>query len=122
MSHELHYDDMSDCLILRFEGTVTMERIRKVAPQVARVCAETGCYRLLNDMRATTINISVTELFTNPKAMDESGISRTIKRALVVPSAFDMHKFLETITRKSGHNLKVFKDIETAKQWLLAEQ
>jgi hypothetical protein len=72
-------------------------------------------------MRAATINISVTEMTNSPKTMDESGVSRATKRALVVPPAFDEPKFLEKITRNTGHNLRVFKDVEEARQWLLAE-
>jgi len=121
MSDELRYDSDTDCVILHVEGTVTMELVRKLAPQVARMCAETGCKRILNDMRATSINVSVTELFDSPNAMDEAQISRVIKRALVVPPSFKESTFLEDVTNNRGHNLKVFKDIEEAKQWLLAD-
>jgi len=72
-------------------------------------------------MRSATINISVAGLFYSPKAMDESGVSRTIKRALLVPAAFEESEFLETVTRNRGHNLKVFRDIEEAKRWLLTD-
>ena len=121
MGDELRYDSDSDCVILHVEGTVTMERIRKLAPQVARMFAHTGCNRLLNDMRAAIIDVSVTELFDSPNAMDEAKVSRTIKRALVVPPSFKESTFLEDVTNNRGHNLRVFKDIEEAKQWLLAE-
>jgi hypothetical protein len=121
MSHELHYDSDADCVILRVEGTVTMDLIREIAPQAARMCEETGCRRLLNDMRSTTINISFVELFGSPTAMDESGVSRTIKRALLVPAAFEESQFLENVTRNRGHDLMVFRDIEEAKRWLLTD-
>ncbi len=121
MSHELHYDPNIDCVILRIQGIVTLDLIRKIAPEVARMCEETGCRRLLNDMSAATINISILDLYTSPKTMDESGVSRKIKRALVVPHAFDEPDFLENLTRNRGHDLKIFKDIKEAKQWLLSK-
>lgn len=122
MSHELSHDPDIDCVVLRVEGTVTLERIRKMAPEVARICEETGCRRLLNDMSETTIDISVTGLFTSPEIMDESNVSPRIRRALVVPPSFDESKFLENVSRNRSHNLMVFRDIEEAKKWLLAEQ
>ncbi|MFC1763075.1 hypothetical protein ACFL6U_13465 [Planctomycetota bacterium] len=122
MSHELSYDSDIDCVILRIQGKVTMELIRKLAPQVASMFEKTNCHRLLNDMRATTIDISITALFNSPKIIDESGIMRNTKRALVVPPSFEKPEFLENVTRNRGHNLMIFKDIEEAKKWLLAEQ
>lgn len=122
MSHELYYDSDIDCVILRVQGEVTMGSIRKIAPQAGSMCAEKGCNRLLNDMSEATINISVVNLFDSPGTMDESGVSRTIKRALVVPPDFKEFRFLENVTRNRGHNLMVFKDIEEARKWLLAEQ
>ncbi len=121
MSHELHYDSDADCVILRVEGAVTLDRIREIAPQVARMCAETGCNRLLNDMRTATINVSAADLYDSPTVMDESTVSRTIKRALVVPASFDESSVLEKISRHRNHNLMAFGDIEEAKQWLAAE-
>ena len=121
MPHELSYDSETNCATLRFQGEVTMALIREVAPQVASLCKEKGCRHLLNDMSAATINLSVFELFDSPKTMDESGVSRTIKRALVVPSDFDESQFLEDVSRNRGHNLMVFKDMAKAKDWLLAE-
>ena len=122
MSHKLYYDSEINCVILRVEGVVTLERISKLAPEVARLCKEYDCQRLLNDMSETTIDISVVGLFNSPSIMEKSKVSRTIKRALVVPLSFKEKNFLETVTRNRGHKLAVFVDIEKAKQWLLAEQ
>ncbi len=121
MSYELQYDSKIDCVILRIQDIVTLEVIRMIAPEVARMCEETGCRRLLNDMSTATINISFLDLYKSPKTMDESGVSRKTKRALVVPPAFDEPDFLENLTRNRGHDLKIFKDIKEAKQWLLSK-
>lgn len=121
MSHDLYHDSENDCIILRVEGKVTLDRIRRIAPEVARICEETGCSRLLNDMSETEIDIPVPELFKSPKIMEESNVPRVLKRALVVPSSFGELGFLENVSRNRGHNLMVFRDIEEARKWLLAE-
>jgi len=120
MSHRLTYDPDSDCLVLRIRGKVTIELIRELAPQVGRMFEETGCRRLLNDMSAATIDISVTDLFTSPKIMDDSGVGRNTRRALVVSREFEESGFLENVTRNRGHNFRAFVNIKEAKQWLLS--
>jgi len=122
MSHKISYDSDIDCVILRIHGTVTIELIRELAPQVASMLEKMNCHRLLNDMSATTIDIPFLELFSNPRIMDESRITRNTKRALVLPPSFEEPEFLENVTRNRGHNLMVFKGIEEAKKWLLADQ
>jgi hypothetical protein len=122
MSYELSYDSDMDCVILRIQGKMTIELIREIAPKVASMFEKTNCRRLLNDMSATTIDISIEQLYNSPKIMDKSGIMRNTCRALVVPSSFEESEFLENTTINRGHNLKIFKDIEAAKKWLFDEQ
>jgi hypothetical protein len=98
-----------------------METIREAAPQVAQLCEQKKCFRILNDMRAAKIEISMVEAFQSPAIMDKSGSTRTMRRALVVASDFNKAEFIETVTRNRGHDLMVFNDIEKARQWWLSK-
>lgn len=118
MSHKLYYDSDLDCVILRVEGLVTLNRVRKLAPEVSHLCEKTGCCRLLNDMSGAQIDITIPGLFTSPQIMNESHVSPKIKRALVVPPSFKEAEFLENVTRNRGHNFKIFNDIDDAVKWL----
>lgn len=120
MSHNLTYDSETGCVILRIQGRVTMKLIQELAPQVARMFRETKCQRFLNDMSTAVIDVSFMDVYGSPKAMDESGITRDIRRALVVPSDFKQSEFLETVTRNRGHDLRIFTDVDEAKRWLLS--
>jgi len=122
MSHELYYDSGIGCVVLVVTGTITVDRVREIAPLVARMCSETGCRHLLNDMSAATIKLSLMELFESPQIMNESEVSQGIKRALVFPPNFEEPKFLENVTRNRGHEFRAFEDIEEAKKWLLPEK
>jgi hypothetical protein len=119
MSYSLDYNQDIDCILLVFKDTVNINVIQKVAPQVACMCEETGCRHVLNDMSRAIINITALEVFHSPDIISKSGISRTTRRALVVPSNFSHSDFLETVTRNGGHNLKVFFNVVEAKAWLL---
>jgi len=120
--HTLDYDSENDCILLRFNGVVSLDTITEVAPQVAQLSEKTGCLRLLNDMSAAQITIAFLELFDSPDIMDRSKITRAIKRALVVPHDFANADMLETLTRNRGHDLRVFHDADTASEWLLEER
>ena len=121
MSYSLRHDQDDNCIVLTFDGTVDVDIIKEAAPEVARMSEETGCHLLLNDMSKATIDMSMMDVFSSPRVMDESNISRTMKRALIVPPDFSDAHFLETVTRNRGHDLMVFQDIEKAREWLLAE-
>ena len=118
MTHKLAYNPESDCIELTVEGTFTMERLKRIAPEVAQLSEQSGCLNILNDMSGANIEISLAEVYSSPQEMDNSGITRTTRRALVVPPDFNQAAFLETVTRNRGHNLKVFTSREEALGWL----
>lgn len=118
MSHTLEYNPDTDCIELTVLGTFTMERLRSIAPDVAKLSDKTGCRRILNDMSGANITVSLTDAYNSPAEMDKSGIRRTTRRALVVPPTFNDADFLETVTRNRGHNLRVFHDRKSAMKWL----
>jgi len=121
MSYLIKYDKEDDCIVIVFEGAVTAESIKEAAPRVARMCKETGCRRILNDMSAATINISFLEIFGSPEIMDNSKVPRSAKRALIVPPDFNNAYFLETVSRNRGHDMMVFNDRGKAKKWLFGQ-
>ena len=118
MKPSLHVDPDIPCIVLACEGTVTIQSVRELAPQVAHKIAETGCSRILIDMSAATLELSVMQVFESPAIMDESKIPRTTKRAAVMPAEFSDANFLETVTRNRGHNLRLFPNAAEAKAWL----
>ena len=120
MAHTISYDSGMGCVILCIRGKITIEQIQGLAPQVAHMLQETNCRRLLNDMSAAVIEVSPVNLYRSPQIMDESGIMRDTRRALVLPADFRDARFLEDVPRNRGHNLMVFTDVEKAKEWLLS--
>ena len=120
-NYTLRYDQKLGLVHVAFTKIVDLRVIQEVAPQVARLCAENGCHRILNDMSCARIDITVMEAFESPGIMDKSHISRSIRRALILPPDFTESRFLETISQNRGHNLKVFPSVADAQAWLLAE-
>ena len=119
--HSLSYDRERGCVHVVFTGTVDLLAIQQVAPKVARLCEETGCRRILNDMSRARVDVSATDAYASPEIMDKAHVSRSFRRALVVPADFAEARFLETASRNRGHNLKVFFSAEEARAWLEEE-
>lgn len=121
MMHTLQYNPDTDCIELTIQGVFNMERLKAIAPEVAGLSEKSACQRILNDMSNATIDVSLADIYSSPQQMDNSGISRSTRRALVVPADFEQASFLETVTRNRGHNLKLFNDRGSALEWLQAK-
>ncbi len=121
MSHIIRYNESGHYILLVVTGRFTIADLKHIAPKVAAVSGKKGCFRVLIDMRAAGVDLSFMDVFNGPRFIDEAGISRRTKRALVVPASFAEADFLETVSRNQGQNLKVFRDPEEALDWLLGD-
>jgi hypothetical protein len=119
MPYSLRYDQDIDCIIVLFEKSINVSVIQEITPQVARLCKEKGCWRILNDMSAASIDMSMMHLFDYLDIIDKSSVSGTAKSALLFPSNFYDSRILDSTARNRGDNLKVFFDITEAREWLL---
>jgi hypothetical protein len=122
MPHTLAYIPEEGYIELTVDGRFNLARLKQIAPEVASLSNESGCLHILNDMSYATIDVSVLDVYSSPQQMDDAGITRSTKRALVVPKSFEHAHFLETVTRNRGHDLKVFFDRDEAINWLQSHQ
>lgn len=119
MPFSVTYDEGLKAVVVVLTGRISLQSIKKAALEVARVCRETGCQHILNDAsEADLLDLSFIDVYSSPEVLEECGISRTTKRAVVVPAGFNEARFLEDVTRNRGHYLRVFQDLEAAKAWL----
>ena len=118
MSYSLVHDKKRDVIRLTITGRFDATELRRIAPEVARLTHETGCRRILNDIRKADVRFSFMEVFHSPNMMDTAGIGRETRRALVVPRDFNEAGFLEDVTRNRGHRFRVFQTCGQALRWL----
>ena len=113
------YDESMQAVVVVLTGRIDLQSIREAACEVALVCRERGCKRILNDASAAdTRDLTFMNIYNSPKVLEECGILIKTQRALVVPADFEETQFLEDVTCNRGHNLKVFQSIEEARIWL----
>jgi len=121
MNYLLKYDPDANYMDLKVDELITLPLIKDVAHSVAKMVVETGSKRILADLRAATFDLSVLDIFSTPGVLKGAEIPRQVKQALVVPLSFKDAQFLETVNRNKGYNVMVFRDLKSAKQWLLSD-
>jgi hypothetical protein len=127
MTYRVIYNPDKDCVQARIEGEVDLPMAQRYAKAILRQLSAHDCLRVLNDMREASIKLSTVDIYDLPAWIEEIGLNRSCKRALLVSRDFNDYKFFETVSRNHGHLLEVFtdsnrsgifRDIAKAREWL----
>lgn len=74
---------------------------------------------LLDHSEISFVTGKTIEVFNRPDEMMKTGMPLNVKLAAVIPEKYEDHfKFLETVCVNRGISYKVFKQIESAINWL----
>lgn len=119
MSYELAYDPDKEIIYGRLYGYIDADVIMQVAIELAQLIVRHECYRFLNDAREATLTQSMRDVTLMPDIMAIAGVHMQCKRAFVVREVSTETDFLQGIADISGHNLRVFTDIDEANEWLM---
>jgi hypothetical protein len=131
MAYTVIYASDQDCVHASIEGGVDLAMAQRYAREIVKQLRAHNCLRLRNDMRRASIKLSTMDLYDLPawieERLEEAGVSRACKRALLVSRDFRDYEFYETVSRNHGHLLEVFVDSTTtgifrhvtkAEEWL----
>ncbi len=131
MAYKVLYNPDEDCVHASIEGGVDLALAQRYAQEIIRQLRAHNCLRLRNDMRRASLELSTIDLYDLPawieERLEEAGVSRACKRALLVARDFRDYAFYETVSRNHGHLLEVFADaritgifhdIAKADEWL----
>jgi hypothetical protein len=127
MTYQVVYDPDEDCVHGRIEGQVDLALVHEYAKEIIRQLSAHNCLRFLNDMRQASVTLSTVDIYDLPAWIEEAGMDRSCKRALLVAKDFDDYLFFETVSRNHGHLVEVFadpsqtaifRDIGEARAWL----
>lgn len=118
MAYKVTYNADEKCVYASIEGPVDLATAQRYAQEIVKQMRTRHCPRLRNDMRRASLKLSTMDLYDLPawieERMEEAGISRSCKRALLVSRDFSDYKFYETVSRNHGHLLAVFADSKQA--------
>lgn len=118
MPYSVEYDKKTDCIYVSVEGEFNLSSFNSMAADVAQCLSECGCRRILNDLRHARLMGSIVDIYSMPERAMKVGITRAVKRALVISGTFSRFHFLETVFINQGNIVRLFNSIDDAKRWL----
>ena len=118
MKYELSYDAERGVVAGWISGDLDPADVREMAAEFGSLAKTHGCRRLMNDLRDADTSYSVLCIHTMPKMVHEHGSITPCWRALVVPDDSEVLSFLESVAQTIGETVRVFRDRESAMEWL----
>ena len=85
---------------------------------LADAAVEYKCLTHLVDHRETTFDLGFLDYFNSPAINQRLGVSRSFKTAMVFAQLTENTRFMETVFKNRGYNLRHFTDIDEARVWL----
>lgn len=108
--------------IVRVTEPITPAVSHELARQTEAFAEQTGVQARLFDVRATANIAPVSQIYDLAyKELDEIGIERATKAAILVSHNDRSHDFVELVLHNSGFNARMFTDEATAVAWLESE-
>jgi hypothetical protein len=114
IEHILH----ENILLLKSKGQMDVPSANAMVKDVADSAFRYKCFSHLVDHRETTFAFNLSDFYDRPSVNEELGISRRFQTAMVFSHITEDTRFMETVFRNRGYNLRHFTDIEEAKAWL----
>jgi len=118
MPYTVEYDQESECVLVQVQGYFELSLLHQMAPEIAMCLKKNGCRRVLKDLRSAMLTDYVTDIYGIPESVRKAGVSREIKRALLVTEITPEFRFLETAFINRGNIVRLFTDIDRARKWL----
>jgi hypothetical protein len=121
MSHiiEITVSNSGKYLICRVLVPITAEVARRMALEVQQFSEQTGIESRLVDVRGVRNVSSVSKNYDFGYGdLDEQGVARAAKGAVLVSPGDDSHDFALLVIRNSGFNARKFTDEAVAIAWL----
>ena len=124
MPHTVTYNSETHIVETKAHGNLTLDEAKELIFDIGRVCAEKNCFLCLSDYREVILKLSTLDIYSIPHLLSDILASmglpaNKVKRAVVVAKDIRDFEFFETVTINSGQSIKLFQDIDEAKQWLL---
>lgn len=102
----------------RFQDIRDLRYSKGYSEQILSLAANYGCKKLLIDGRGAEIRAAAADTFESLIRLFNLGLDRSIARALLFDVELDDLSIYETVARKLGFNVKLFREQDAALRWL----
>lgn len=115
------YDQKLGLVITTVNGPITVKDIELIAGKAILLANKHECNLMLSDVREATLNISIMDYYSVPttlakKARELGRLIHEFRRAVVVKEITDGLRFFENVTFNHMQRMKLFLDMDEAKQ------
>ncbi len=121
MGYELSYDAEKKIIRGRVLGELNPSLVKNMAVDLEKLGRKHKCPRLLSDLREAVISKSLLDIYSMPRVVEQAGMQKSFRRAIVVNPPVNDYRFLEIVSVNEGQEVRVFSDPEEALRWLVAE-
>lgn len=108
-------------LLVKSKGQMDVPSANAMVKAIADAAGEHQCFVHLIDHRDMTFAFNLSDFYDRPTINEKLGVSRRFKTAMVFSKLTENTKFMETVFRNRGYNLRHFQNIDEAKSWLKKE-
>jgi hypothetical protein len=122
VSHSVEYDSATGCLHIRISGRLDIVGARAAFQDIFARAHEHGCRCMLTDLRGTEIGLDKVDLFDIATHFSKHAGPGLSRRAIVADAAPDLTRFYETANANRGQHVRVFRDLDSARNWLFGPQ
>ena len=120
MPYDIRMVSQDKLVQIKLSGPVTPELVDEIYPGVINMAKEYGCKGVLADFRDVTKHLSVLEKYKLGRSLGDFGFARSYKIAIVYSQSDPEDDFFETAARNAGYIVRIFRDIQEARDWLLS--
>lgn len=127
MTHKIEFDPTDNLVIACAQGPLNVSDLTKLVTDFVILAKQEHCFYILTILTDADIKINVFEFYKFPHLLAEiiktHGLQTYIlNRAIVGTVEQETLKFYETASQNRGDYLRLFYDVEEAKQWLRKTQ
>lgn len=122
MNWSIQFDAASEQIVVISRGVLNADQVRAKARAIIDAIQRHGAKRVLVDDREMSVEIGTVDIYRLPELFSSLNLDRSARVALVISSASRQvgdYAFLETVSHNSGYQIRLFTDIDAARQWLM---
>ncbi|HSM70711.1 MAG TPA: hypothetical protein VK851_04145 [Anaerolineales bacterium] len=117
-SWTIQYLSEEGILLVKSKGEMDVPSANRMVKDIAEAAVEYQCFSHLIDHRETIFAFNLSDFYDRPFVNEKLGISRRFQTAMVFSQLTEGTRFMETVFRNRGYDLRHFTDIDEAKAWL----
>jgi len=115
---KIKHQSKEDILLITSKGQMDVPSANAMVKAIAEAAVQYQCQTHIVDHRETIFLFNVSDYYDRPIINETLGISRKFKTAMLFSQLTDDTKFMETVFRNRGYNLRHFTNMDEAKAWL----